>query len=78
LCIVKGNEIVATFEIKLSNNPKISRGNTESITDLKTKNNFIVTFAGGDFALNENWRVCDLNSIEKHLIELGLKDPNFV
>jgi hypothetical protein len=41
---------------------------------LKTKNNFIVTFAGGDYALNENWRVCDLNSIEKHLIELGLKE----
>lgn len=74
LCIVKGNEIVATFEIKLSNNPKISRGNTESILDLKTKNNFIVTFAGGDYALNENWRVCDLNSIEKHLIALGLKE----
>ena len=76
LCIMKGNEIVATFEIKLSNNPKISRGNTESITDLKTKNNFIVTFSAGDYALNDNWHVCDLNSIEKHLIRLGLKDQS--
>lgn len=72
LCIMKGNEIVASFEIKLSNSPKISRGNTEAINDLKTKNNFIVTFAGGDYALNENWHVCDLNTIEKHLVQLEL------
>ena len=76
LCIMKGNEIVATFEIKLSNNPKISRGNTESITDLKTKNNFVVTFNAGDYALNDNWQVCDLNSIEKHLTRLGLNEEN--
>jgi len=76
LCIMKGNEIVATFENKLSNNPKISRGNTESITDLKTTNNFIVTFSAGDYALNDKWQVYDLNSIEKHLLRLGLKEEN--
>ena len=74
LCIMKGNEIVATFEIKLSNNPKISRGNTESINDLKTKNNFIITFSAGDYALNKNWQVCDLNSVGKHLQSLGMTE----
>ena len=74
LCIMKGNEIAATFEIKLSNNPKISRGNTESINDLKTKNNFIITWSAGDYALNENWHVCDLNSVDKHLKRLGLTE----
>ena len=74
LCIMKGNEIAATFEIKLSNNPKISRGNTESINDLKTKNNFIITWSADDYALNENWHVCDLNSIGKHLKRLGLTE----
>lgn len=76
LCVLKSNEIVAAFEIKLPKNPKVSRGNTESIADLKTKNNFIVTFAAGDYALNENWQVCDLNSIEKLLIRLGLKEES--
>lgn len=72
LCLVKGHEVVASFEIKLSNSPKLSRGNTESINDIKTKNNFIITFGEADYALNENWQVCDLWSLEKHLDRLGL------
>jgi hypothetical protein len=36
------------------------------------QNNFIITFGLADYALNENWHVCDLLSLEKHLEELGL------
>jgi predicted AAA+ superfamily ATPase len=72
LCIANGNEIKATIEIKLSNNPKISRGNTESITDLKTKSNFIVTFGKADYQLNELWKVCDLQTLYKELEVLNL------
>ncbi len=72
LCLAKGNEIMTTIEIKLSNNPKISRGNTESIADLKTKTNFIVTFDKSNYQLNENWKVCDLDSLFRELKDLSL------
>ncbi|MCZ8197448.1 MAG: ATP-binding protein [Flavobacterium sp.] len=72
MCITKGNEIIATIEIKLSNNPKISRGNTESINDLKTKSNFIVTFGNSDYQLNEFWKVVDLKTLYKELKKLNI------
>ena len=76
LCIAKGNEIAVCIEIKLSNNPKISRGNTESILDLKTNNNFIVTFGKSDYQLNENWKVCDLQTLYEALEPLNIiKNP---
>lgn len=72
LCITKGNEIIATVEIKLSNTPKISRGNNESVSDLKTISNFVVTFDHSDYRLNENWKVCDLQTLYKDLELLNL------
>jgi uncharacterized protein len=72
MCITKGNEIIATIEIKLSNNPKISRGNTETITDLKTKSNFIVTFEKSDYQLNQYWKVCDLQTLFAELEILNI------
>ena len=72
LCIAKGNQIKATIEIKLSNKPKISRGNNESISDLKTSSNFVVTFDKSDYQLNEFWKICDLQTLYKELELLGL------
>lgn len=72
LCLLKGNEMVASFEIKLSNNPSTSRGNTEAIQDLKTQHNFIVTPSSKDFKVNENWNVCSLDSLWEHLKPLKL------
>lgn len=72
MCITKGNEIITTIEIKLSNNPKVSRGNTETITDLKTKSNFIVTFGNSDYQLNEFWKVVDLQTLYKDLKKLNI------
>jgi predicted AAA+ superfamily ATPase len=67
LCIANGNKIVAVLEIKLSNNPKISRGNTEAISDLKCATNFVITFGSADYQLNENWKICNLDAAYNHL-----------
>jgi predicted AAA+ superfamily ATPase len=72
LCLLKGNEMVASFEIKLSNNPTSSKGNTEAVQDLKTKYNFIVTPSANDYKANATWQVCSLNTLWGHLELLEL------
>ena len=67
LCLLRGNEMVASFEIKLSNNPSVNRGNTEAIQDLQTQHNFIITPSSNDYKANENWQVCTLNALWGHL-----------
>ena len=67
LCLLRGNEMVASFEIKLSNNPSANRGNTEAIQDLQTQHNFIITPSSNDYKANENWQVCTLNALWEHL-----------
>ena len=67
LCLLRGNEMVASFEIKLSNNPSANRGNTEAIQDLQTQHNFIITPSSNDYKANENWQVCTLNALWGHL-----------
>lgn len=67
LCLLKGNEIVATFEIKLSNKPSTSKGNTEAVQDLKSQHNFIVTPSSESFAINSLWQVCNIDNIWEHL-----------
>ena len=72
LCISKGNEIVASFEIKLSDNPSSSKGNTEAILDLKTEHNFIITPSSKDYKPNANWQVCTLDTIWEYLKPLNI------
>lgn len=72
LCLVKGNEVKATLEIKLSDNPTTSKGNTESVKDLNSINNFIITPTSRNYRLNDNWQVCNINSIWEYLEPLGL------
>lgn len=67
LCLLKGNEIVATFEIKLSNKPSTCKGNTEAVQDLKSQHNFIVTPSSEAFAINSLWQVCNIENIWGHL-----------
>jgi uncharacterized protein len=63
LCLLKRNDIVASFEIKLSNNPTTSKGNTEAVQDLKSENNFIVTPSSEYFRINSMWQVCNIESV---------------
>mgnify|MGYP000051507050 CR=1 FL=1 len=43
LVLVKGLKAIACVELKTTNNPSLSRGFHESIQDLKSSNNFLVT-----------------------------------
>lgn len=72
LCLMWGTEMVASFEIKLSNNPSSSKGNTEAIQDLGTIHNFIVTPSSRDYKANVNWQVCSLESLWGYLKPLKL------
>ena len=72
LCISRGNEMVASFEIKLSDNPSSSKGNTEAVLDLKTLHNFIITPSSKDYKPNTNWQVCSLNTIWEYLKPLNI------
>jgi uncharacterized protein len=67
LCLLKGNQIVAAFEIKLSNKPSTSKGNTEAVQDLKSQHNFIVTPSSEAFAINSQWQVCNIENIWEYL-----------
>lgn len=60
LVFVKGNKPAATAEIKYTSTPSLSRGNTISINDLKTKNNFIITRQSDDYLVKNKVRVCAL------------------
>lgn len=68
LVLVKGIKPIIAAEIKLSNAPVISKGFYESIKDLKTKYNFVITPGSDDYIAKENILVCSLNSfLTKHL-----------
>ncbi len=72
LCLLKGNELIASFEIKLSNNPSSSKGNTEAIQDLQTPYNFIITPSSESYKANANWQVCSLDNLWAFLKPLNV------
>ena len=72
LVLVQGLVPMVSIEIKLSLKPALSRGSTESITDLKTVNNFIVTPTGGNISVRPNWIHCNLVEILEQLQQLHL------
>ena len=61
LIITKGIKIIATCEIKLTNAPKLSKGNTLAIQTLQSINNFIITPSSDDYPLKENLQVCSID-----------------
>lgn len=72
LVLVKGIKPAASIEIKLTNAPTISRGFFESIKDLKTKKNFVITPGSDDYIASEDIQVCSLRSfVENYLNALG-------
>jgi predicted AAA+ superfamily ATPase len=75
LVLVKGLKPVVSIEIKLSLVPALKRGSTESVNDLLTEHNFVVTPAGGNMAIKPNWIHCNLNEILGQLVTLGLVEP---
>lgn len=58
LVLVKGLRPVASVEIKFSEKPALSRGNTTSIQDLGTEANYIIVPGEQDYRKSETLRVC--------------------
>ena len=72
LVLVKGITPLVSIEIKRSNSPTISRGNTISIVDCGTTHNFVVTPSGGDYPLRKDLWLTDLQHLWTHLKALGI------
>jgi len=51
---------IAAIEIKLSNSPKLTRGNTIAFEDIDAQSNYIITPSSDDYMMNKNTRVCSL------------------
>ena len=72
LVLVRGLKPMVSIEIKLSLTPALRRGSTESINDLMTEHNFVVTPAGGETPLKPNWLHCNLTELLSQLTQLDL------
>ena len=60
LVISKGGEALIACEIKFTNNPKLSKGNTIALQDVAAKHNFIITPQADYYPIKENTWVCSL------------------
>ena len=60
IVLAKGIHAVASIEIKLNNAPNISKGNFQSIADLKTKKNFIVVPDTDEYKTKEGIIICSI------------------
>lgn len=72
LVLVKGLKPIVSIEIKLSLKPALKRGSTESVNDLMTEHNFVVTPAGGNMPLKPSWIHCNLKEVLGQLADLDL------
>jgi hypothetical protein len=71
LVIAKGLNPIACAEIKLNNAPNISKGNYQSIADLKTKKNFIVVPDVKEYKSKEGIIICNMETfLKKYLPKL--------
>lgn len=68
IVLARGIHPVACIEVKLNNAPSLSKGNLESIAELKTKRNFVVVPDVPDYKTKEGIVICNINSfLTKHL-----------
>lgn len=78
LVLEVANQVVACFEIKLSDSPALTKGNHFAVEDMRCENNFVLTYSAGDYKLNAKWHVTDLYHVGQHLDRLGLRASYFV
>lgn len=62
IVLANGIHPVAAIEVKLNNAPVISKGNLQSIEDLKTKKNFVVVPDSEDYKIKTSIQVCNVSS----------------
>ncbi len=68
IVLANGIHPVASIEVKLNNAPSISKGNMQSIADLKTKKNFVVVPDVADYKTRDGVIICNTNTfLSKHL-----------
>lgn len=72
LVLVKGLKPIVSIEIKLSLTPALKRGTTESVNDLMTEHNFVVTPAGRNMPIKPTWMHCNLKEVLWKLAALDL------
>jgi uncharacterized protein len=70
LIISKGQQIIAGVEIKISNAPKLSKGNSLAINTLNSPLNFIITPSSAEYPLRKNVQVCSLERFIDHHVPL--------
>ncbi len=61
LVLIKDAKVKVAIEIKNSNSPKLTKGNTLAIETLQSQYNFIVTPSSDDYLIRKNVRVCNIN-----------------
>jgi len=62
LVLNRGASPMASIEIKLSDSPNLSRGNTIAFEDLNTPMNYVITPSSDDYLFKERVRVCSLKA----------------
>ena len=68
LVITSGDKPVTGIEIKYGSSIKLSRGNTQAVQFLNTRQNFLIIERDEDYLLSNGFRVCGLTVfIEKYL-----------
>lgn len=68
LVLLKGVHVAAAIEIKYSNAPVLSRGNSIAFDDLKAKKNFVITPDSNEYEYREGILVCSLKDfLLKHI-----------
>ena len=71
LVLVRGHLVKACVEIKFSKAPAVTKGFYQSVTDLKSKNNFIVCPADIDYVTKDGIRILGITTfIKKYLPKL--------
>ncbi|MFA9389810.1 MAG: ATP-binding protein [Prolixibacteraceae bacterium] len=70
LLLVRGESILAAIEVKFSNAPKLTRGNTVAIETLESKRNYIVTPSFDYYRIREDIWVCSVG----HFVNIVLPE----
>ncbi|WP_031529578.1 ATP-binding protein [Dyadobacter crusticola] len=67
LVLVKGNTVKLAIEIKYTNSPSLSRGNTNAQQDLGNPLLLVVTPSADDFKMKENIQVCSIATVNNYI-----------
>ena len=73
LILSKGFKIIAGIEIKHSNAPRMTKGNTLAIDAIQSSTNYIITPSSADYPIRDNVQVCSFNRFMFHHLPVLVK-----